>query len=113
MADCNHTCQIRGIAINDIDGFFINENDSVWINRSKKIYHLLSKRNKEGSNVRHFNVEFADEDDDLLSLKLVPKVIEMVKEYSSVAEDPLSIIYEILRGWKMPELYDTKQRGQG
>ena len=83
---------------------------------SMKIYHLLSNRNREGSNVQHLNAEFVDdEDDDLLTMKLVPKVLESTHNYSAqlyviygLAVPTLSIMYEILRGWKTPELFDTK-----
>ena len=76
----------------------------------------LSNRNREGSNVQHLNAEFVDdEDDDLLTMKLVPKVLESTHNYSAqlyviygLAVPTLSIMYEILRGWKTPELFDTK-----
>jgi len=116
LADCNHTCSIEGISFDDI----ITENDcneGRWTNRSKKIYHLLSNRNKEGSNVQHLNAEFA-EDEDSLALKIVPNMLDCIYRYYSgpgrrlgtrTTSRPISIIYEILRGWKMPELYDTKR----
>ena len=116
LADCNHTCSIEGISFDDI----ITENDcneGRWTNRSKKIYHLLSNRNKEGSNLQHLNAEFA-EDEDSLALKIVPIMLDCIYRYYSgpgrrlgtrTTSRPLSIIYEILRGWKMPELYDTKR----
>jgi len=120
MSDCNHTCQL------ELDGHMRNDGaEKPQIKRSTKIYQLLFERNKEGSNVQHLNAEFEDEEED--SLKLVPKVLERVHlNYDSMiqnAEDddsdseeeinsspsyPLSIIYEVLRGWKMPELYEKR-----
>ena len=59
----------------------------------------------------HLNLEFGNEDEDDDSLKLVPRVLESVHRYSYVyrpnTAQPLSIMYEILRSWKIPELYET------
>ena len=110
LSVCNHTCRLYlGLNLGErLD--MENTSDKPRYNRSKKISHLLSIRNKEGSIVQHFNEEFGDEDDD--SLKLVPKVLERISQLDKIeGRCSLSIMYEILRGWKMPELYDTK-RGQ-
>ena len=79
-------------------------------NRGRKIYGLLSIRNREGINVQHLNSEFEDD-----SLKLVPKVLESVHIYASglnYSKDcfvhPLSVMYEVLRSWKMPTLYENQ-----
>jgi len=115
VADCNHTCKVRGIDFGDIP---VNLSVSTLKqNRARKIYHLLSLWNREGSNVRHLNLEFGDEEEDTLAL--VPKVLECVHRYSHECVhqrrhnqveylQPLSITYEILRGWKMPELYEPR-----
>ena len=107
MADCNHSCTITGIGIRtDIPS---NQDDiTPEVRRTDKIYHLLSLRNREGSNVQHLNLEFEDDD----SLALVPRVLDSVHRYSRNIQwtnplHPLSIMYEILRSWKMPELYEN------
>ena len=111
MSDCNHTCIVSGIDFGDIP---VNLYTSTPLdNRKQKLYYLLSLRNREGSNVRHLNSEFRDEDEDEIILKLVPRVLESVHRYSneyrpSYTVRPLSITYEILRGWKMPELYEQR-----
>jgi len=111
VADSNHTCRIVSSFryLDDAN----DPKDDQKVRRSKKIYNLLSVRNEEGSNVRHFNAEFVDdEDDDSLTLKLLPHVLEAVHRHSKRTVNkmpPLSIVYEILRGWKMPELYDSKR----
>ena len=89
------------------------------MNRARKIYHLLSVRNREESNVYHLNLEFGDDDNDEddAALKLVPKVLECVQRHAEIYEIygfgfpyviPLSIMYEVLRGWKVPELYERR-----
>ena len=83
------------------------------MNRGRKIYGLLSIGNRKGINVRHLNSEFEDD-----SLKLVPKVLESVQWpllfnqwpllfQSDWFVHPLSVMYEILRSWKMPTLYEN------
>ena len=79
---------------------------------ARKMYHLLSVRNRDENNVHHFNLEFGDDDENDESLKLVPKVLESVHRYGQWEctdyMPPLSVVYEILRGWKMPELYELR-----
>jgi len=117
MSDCNHICQIYLGLEGDMDVPVGCSNRNMNFpssnaRRGAKIYQLLSKRNEEGSNVKHFNAEFDGEDEEEDSLKLVPKVLECVHRYSRASllftVHPLSIIYEIIRGWKMPELYEKQ-----
>jgi len=118
ISDCNHTCitNINGYVpiglIDDDDGKVIS---SPIERRGAKIYRLLSERNEDEDNVQHLNLEFNNEDEKKdNSLKLVPKVLECVQKYHSCTttsqgyEHPLSIMYEIMRGWKMPELYESR-----
>jgi len=117
--ECNHICQI------DLDGIFWDlplackntDPKNSKTKRSMKMHYILSERNKEGSNVQHLNTEF-DEDED--SLKLAPKVLESIQLgkseviYKNLPYNysygrfvpPMSIMYEVLRGWKMPELFE-------
>ena len=68
----------------------------------------MSTRNREGTNVQHLDAEFDDD-----SLKLVPKVLEAVRHYAEYGsstdnvQSSLSIMYEVLRSWKMPTLYEN------
>ena len=111
LSHSNHTCYFHGIDLVDnipVNSHILDRKD----NRARKIYHLLSLRNREGSNVHHLSLEFDDKDD--ISLKLVPKVLESVHRYNARAHIPkyvypLSIIYEIVRSWKMPELFETSR----
>ena len=70
-----------------------------------------------GRNVHHLNQEFDNDDDE--SLALVPNVLDCVQHYychgaifarnhDSNQVRPLSIMYEILRSWKMPQLYECR-----
>ena len=120
--DCNHKCQIKMEDGSPVEGglpsfckntyeklSFKSISNPKWI-RSRKIHYFLSLRHGEGSNVQHLNTEFEDDGED--SLKLAPKVLEAVYNHSNNeshdCRPPLSIMYEILRGWKMPELYGNR-----
>jgi len=56
VSDSNHSC-----AICDIGLLFDNSGTGT---RGRKMYHLLSARHKEGSNVRYLNLELKGEDDE-------------------------------------------------
>ena len=121
--DCNHTCSISGIYGEDGIGiplFCKNASTPAGVSKLKttrgmKIEYILCARHREGSNVQYLNLEFdGDDEDGALTLKFVPKVLEAVYNYSNhcyndaLRINPLSIMYEILRGWKMPELYGNR-----
>ena len=77
IADSNHSCNVGGI---DLDDDISNNNRLLddKVNRGRKMYSLLSSRNREGVNVHHlFDEEFDDD-----SMKLVPKVLECVHIYA-------------------------------
>ena len=122
--NCNHSCQIQ-ISMEDgsvvgrgLPSFCKNVGENLPLTsildpksiRSRKMHYILTSSHREGSNVQHLNTEFKDDDED--SLKLAPKVLEAVYKHSNKRRDrripPLSIMYEILRGWKMPELYGNR-----
>jgi len=63
--------------------------------------------------MHHLNLEFDGDEDD--SLVLVPNVLASVCRYRPAAylardtkTKQLSIMYEILRGWKMPGMYERR-----
>ena len=94
----NHTCWV--IFAGNLDGM------SPQQRRNRKLYELLSERNAENSNVRHLDAEFEEE---ACIIKLVPIVLECIKRLSmdraTDASAPLSIFYELIRNWKMVELF--------
>ena len=82
-------------------------------NRRKKIYTLLSKRNRRRENASFF-------EQDGIGIKHIPQILSLLKPFSEhygqtlwrQEEDevkPLSIAYEIMRDWRMPELYYLDQ----
>ena len=113
LVGCNHSCFIAGVDLVDRRSHL----NKYTYARTLKLYNLLSFRNREGSNVHHLSSEF-DIDEDENSLVLVPRVLESVYRYSERnlgyhdfdRVHPLSIMYEILRSWKMPALYENGGR---
>ena len=97
MADCNHTCCIDSISYGDMPNPNLSM-ESPEKKRARKIYHLLSERNKELSNIQHLNSEFDDEEED--SMKLVPKILESIHSYS-----PPPIILESIHSYSPPPIW--------
>ena len=123
----NHTCLIKGVGL---EKYFYDKAATEREIRGKKIYSLLSKRSIESSNAYHLDLELGED-----GLKLAPRVLSCVNRYkkryidwqqgyfgqsyryiSSWPEDvnfkplirPVAIVYDILRNWRMPELYERK-----
>jgi len=112
-ADSNHTCHIEIDSdvddeydyegVGDING---DSESKDWYHskfvRHKKIYTILSERNKDDSNVKHF------ED---IPVELLPHMIRSIHRYSNyyhtdnkpqqgtLDAKPLSVVYEILKMW--------------
>lgn len=115
-ADSNHTCCIDFPSdfeyIEEMNGDQESETpfDSMHV-RQKKIYSILSSRNNECSNVKHF---------ENVPVELLPDMMVSFQQYSDyhVPEDtpnqsdhdalPLSLVYEICRHWdECLALYET------
>ena len=96
MASCNHTCYI------DIGGGYKNVL-TPQENRRHKLYKIFSTRHSEGSNSRHLNSELGV---GIFVTKLVPSVLESIGR--SYVLKPLSLYFELIRNWKMPELYEHR-----
>jgi len=107
-ADSNHTCNIDFPRVRDYDN--VRENGTTadgkhfiyqkWV-KHKKIYSILSSRNRNGTNVEHL------ED---VPVELLPNILKSVGCYSHYhvgmgpSKDnrdvkPLSLVYELCRHW--------------
>ena len=111
----NHTCAIEYPSVEDddeirgVDTSEMNNNPLSEMHlhpryvRQKKIYSALSKRNRELSNVGHF------ED---VPVELLPDMLQSIQRYShyrvgdpDISQGfgdvkPLSIVYEVCRNWE-------------
>ncbi len=102
IADSNHSCSVQGVGS---DCWTTNRlrKEGGWhdapesFNRARKIYNLLSLRNKSmsTSNVQYF---------DGIDVKILPFMLKAVQRYA-IAIHPyeyvaaLSIVYEVMRKW--------------
>ena len=101
IADSNHSCEVIGLSQFDC---WNEDGQPESFNRARKIYRLLSARNKSmsTSNVQHF---------DDIDIKILPFMLKAVERYASVVHptdhhraaycrvEPLSILYEVMRKW--------------
>ncbi|EJK74857.1 hypothetical protein THAOC_03441 [Thalassiosira oceanica] len=108
MESCNHTCCIDLVEQNDhyvrVGGNYSGMTSQQ--RRRRKLYKLLSARHDEGSNARHLNAELGE---GAFTTKLVPSVLGCIEQCSidrsTDAPTPLSLYFELMKSWKMPELY--------
>ena len=104
LADSNHVCII--------DGFLFWSDLYCNGSRAQKIFSLLEKRNKEGTNAHHLEVEMGGE-----KLKILPLALAAIQIYGEQKERlkwneddelveikdtaELSITYELLKSWNV------------
>ena len=95
-ADSNHVCIVY--AGSHFDLYSQNSSSDMEKNRARKIYAILSSRNKTMSNVQHFSD---------IEVKLLPNMLAAVQKYSNDMQsnrhnpkvNPLSVVYEVMRKW--------------
>eukprot|EP00956_Cyclotella_meneghiniana_P011712 scaffold16494_cov83-Cyclotella_meneghiniana.AAC.1 len=117
----NHYCYIRAslVSWNPFDIF--NRYKCPILNMRKKIFYLLSKRHRSWDNAYCFDSEG-------IGIKHLPNILALLKPYSEhghhlpeayslpnggredIEVEPLSIAYEIMRSWRMPELYNLSDK---
>ena len=111
-ADSNHTCYISPVSKfngnTDIGKLTLYEPKQV---RQKKVYRIISSRNRKCSNVKHF---------DGVPVELLPEILTSIQQYSEYhlgdnappkcdeSADSLSVVYEIMRWWdKSVSVYES------
>ena len=114
MESCNHSCLVD-CAENDPGCMVGNDGDlTPLLRRRHKLYNLMSVRHAEGSNARHLNAELGGGP---IGVKLVPRVLECIEKCSVDglidSPVPLSLYFELMRSWKMPELYGHRKTFEG
>lgn len=101
VADSNHICAIQGVGIEP--SLINNSSKTKQVNRDRKIYSLLSTRCHEGTNASYLEQELGED-----GLKFAPRILGFISSYQMHAT-PLAIMYDILRNWRMPELYEYQR----
>ncbi|EJK61754.1 hypothetical protein THAOC_17700, partial [Thalassiosira oceanica] len=120
----NHTCEIRGIFGSDdvtnvedesedwnTKNFMNNNSKSARWNRGGKLFWLLVARHRKGTNVSQLEPEFSED-----GMGLVPHVLACISTCSTywkrtdfTARWNLSVLFEVVRDWKGPEMYQFHQ----
>ena len=108
LSDSNHSCHVDGLRS------VINRSLCRQYNRIFKIHHLMAERYRSGEgNVPYLNKEMSGN----VSVLLLPFIIESVhRRHMTIEEDVwwhrrlrdtsiLGILYELVKDWKMPELF--------
>ncbi|EJK59762.1 hypothetical protein THAOC_19977, partial [Thalassiosira oceanica] len=108
MESCNHTCWVDCVEENDPNYVGGNEDGMTpEQRRRRKLYELLSARHEEGSNARHLNTELGE---GAFTTRLVPRVLGCIEQWSvdrsTGTPPPLSLYFELMKSWKMPELLE-------
>ena len=98
VGGANHTCRIVGIS----------KEKSAELNRCSKLFRQLAIRHLEGCNVSQLEAEFSEE-----GVRIVPHVLACVNRYCceevNRPQDCISILFELARDWKTPEIYQFHQ----
>jgi hypothetical protein len=109
IADSNNSCSVEEVGFDHWNEYHIWKDNARHeapesFNRARKIYRLLSERNKSisTSNVQHF---------DDIDIKILPDMLTAVQTYATVVHptdhhragycrvEALSIVYEVMRKW--------------
>ncbi|EJK76400.1 hypothetical protein THAOC_01840, partial [Thalassiosira oceanica] len=112
LGDSNHACRLAGLtgdfvltAINSDSGL-----NGIHMNRMFKIHKLIAERYLTGGgNVPYLNMEMRGEDYVLLAPYLMESVVRrndaFPKKYNKSSECSLGLVYELVKDWKMAELF--------
>ncbi|EJK44910.1 hypothetical protein THAOC_36517 [Thalassiosira oceanica] len=105
VSKANHTCKITGIAPTDY--FMNNSNDSAKLNRRKKLFMLIRKRHRNGCQISQLETEFSES-----SVGIMPHVLSFISMHESrnMKHYCLSVLFEMMRDWKTPEIYQFYPR---
>eukprot|EP00956_Cyclotella_meneghiniana_P015155 scaffold22996_cov59-Cyclotella_meneghiniana.AAC.2 len=123
----NHYCYIRTSDSSGSPFDMFNRYKCPIFNMRKKIFYLLSERHRSWDNAHCFDSEG-------IGIKHLPNILALLKPYAEhhlsdamdiepyteyylanggredIEVEPLSIAYEIMRSWRMPELYNLSYK---
>ncbi|EJK72124.1 hypothetical protein THAOC_06376, partial [Thalassiosira oceanica] len=106
VSGANHTCEIIGISRRET--FMNNRNKPAKWNRGRKLFCLLAQRHCDDRNMTQIESEFSED-----GMGLLPHVLACINTYAtdyrsssmSVSNFNLSLLFELARDWKTPEIY--------
>ncbi|EJK45877.1 hypothetical protein THAOC_35487 [Thalassiosira oceanica] len=115
LSDSNHSCFLQGLS-DKFDLEWINNQDGpngLYENRMCKIHKLMAERYRNGGgNVPHLNLEMSGENAVLLAPFLMESVVRrhdaFLKSYDESSACSLGLLYELVKDWKMAELFSFR-----
>ncbi|EJK75031.1 hypothetical protein THAOC_03259, partial [Thalassiosira oceanica] len=116
LSDSNHSCCLQGLSDDfDLDTTNLQGGSDAGLcdNRMIKIHELMMERYCDGDgNVPHLNTEMSGEDSVLLAPFLMESVVRrhdiFQKLFSGNNDCSLGLLYELVREWKMAELFSFR-----
>ncbi|EJK45220.1 hypothetical protein THAOC_36174, partial [Thalassiosira oceanica] len=115
LSDSNHSCNLQGLS-EEFDLEAINwdsGSNGPYTNRMCKLHELMVERYcSVGGNVPHLNTEIRGEDSVLLAPFVMESVVRrhdaFLKWHNESSECSLSLLYELVKDWKMAELFSFR-----
>jgi len=123
LSDSNHSCVFGGLT-EDFDLEAINSDrgsNSLYVNRMRKMHKLMVERYCNGDgNVPHLNMEMGGEDSVLLAPFVMESVVRRHDAFPTSLGFPpqkrvecsLGLLYELVKDWKMTELFSFRKTKQ-
>jgi len=115
LSDSNHSCLLVGLS-EDFNVYAINWDsgaNGLYTHRMLKIHRLMAERYRSGrGTVPHLNLEMGGGDSVLLAPFLMESVVRrhdaFLKSYDESFECSLGLVYELVKDWKMAELFSCR-----
>ncbi|EJK47303.1 hypothetical protein THAOC_33986 [Thalassiosira oceanica] len=104
VSGANHVCQIVGISGRKTFMMNNRKKSTKW-NRSRKLFCLLARRHLDDRNMTQIESEFSED-----GMGLLPHVLACINTYATEyqAKFNLSLLFELARDWKTPEMYQFR-----
>ncbi|EJK44214.1 hypothetical protein THAOC_37268, partial [Thalassiosira oceanica] len=114
VSDSNQTCRIIGMDSSLGCNYELNNQGRYQENKRAKLYTVFYYGNETGTNTQILRTQLPQDE---TTMKLVPMILSSVNEVPAGLEEthtersPLSIVFEIVSGWNIPEMFQYVFRG--
>ncbi|EJK71300.1 hypothetical protein THAOC_07281 [Thalassiosira oceanica] len=114
VSDSNQTCRIRGMDSSLGCDYELNHQGGYQANKRAKLYTVFYYGNETGINTQMLRTQLPQDEK---TMKLVPMILSSVNEMPAGLEEthtersPLSIVFEMVSGWNIPEMFQYVFRG--
>ena len=108
VSDSNQTCRIVGLNFSSSCNYELNNQGGDQANKRAKLYTVFYYGNDTGVNAQILRTQLPQGEK---ATKLFPMVLHSVNELPAALEEthtersPLSIVFEIVSGWNIPEMF--------